>query len=186
MQKKKNNNKSSINFINKLLICTIIFLTLGIISKSNINYKEKIKEELYKNNINFSYFKKIYNKYLGEISIIKERKNNTEQVFNEKLNYSKITNYEEGIKLETTEKYLVPNIEKGIVTFIGKKEKYKNTIIIKNNEGIDIWYGNICNTNLKLYDNIEKNHIIGESCDNYIYIVFKKGNKTIDYKKYIT
>ena len=72
MNKYNKSSNSFINFINKLLICTIIFLSLAIISKSNINYKEKIYNYLYKTNINFSYFKNLYNKYLGGVSILKE------------------------------------------------------------------------------------------------------------------
>ena len=88
-------------------------------------------------------------------------------------------------KLEVNEKYLVPNLEKGIVVFIGNKDKYNNTIVIENEDGIDTWYGNICNTTLKLYDNIETSQYIGESCNNYIYLIFKKGETTLDYNKYI-
>ena len=184
MNKYNKSSNSFINFINKLLICTIIFLSLAIISKSNINYKEKIYNYLYKTNINFSYFKNLYNKYLGGVSILKEN-NKSVAVFKEKINYKNITSYEEGAKLEVNEKYLVPNLEKGIVVFIGNKDKYNNTIIIENEDGIDTWYGNICNTTLKLYDNIETSKYIGESCNNYIYLIFKKGNKVLDYKNYI-
>ena len=184
MNKYNKSSNSFINFINKLLICTIIFLSLAIISKSNINYKEKIYNYLYKTNINFSYFKNLYNKYLGGVSILKEN-NKTAAVFKEKINYKNITSYEEGVKLEVNEKYLVPNLEKGIVVFIGNKDKYNNTIVIENEDGIDTWYGNICNTTLKLYDNIETSQYIGESCNNYIYLIFKKGETTLDYNKYI-
>ena len=182
---KQKENISIINFINKFLLCTLLFLFLAILSKSNIDYKEKIKTTLYRTNINFSYFKDIYNKYLGGVTMVKNN-NKVEQVFDEKINYSKITEYKEGIKLEVSNKYLVPNIEKGIVVFLGSQENYNNSIIIENKEGIDILYGNICNSNLKLYDNIDKGTIIGESCDNYIYVVLKKGNNIIDYKKYIS
>lgn len=186
MYKNNNDNISIISFINKLLICTIIFLILGIISKTNINYKEKIKEVLYETNINFSYFKNIYNKYLGGVSVVKEKNNNTESVFNEKLNYTNITSYEEGAKLEVSNNYIVPNIYKGIVVFIGNIDKYNNVIIVEDSDGIDTWYGNICNTKLKIYDNIDKSTTIGESCDKSIYLVFKKGNQILDYKKYIS
>ena len=185
MNKYKKDNNNLINFINKLLICTIVFLSLAIISKSNNDYKEKIKNYLYKTNINFSYFKKLYNKYLGGIPVLKE-KNKSIEVFDEKIKYKSISSYEEGAKLEVGKKYLVPNLEKGIVVFIGETEKYNNAVTIENEEGIDTTYGNICNTQLKLYDNIENSKYIGESCDNYIYINFKKGTTSLDYKKYIT
>ena len=182
--KRKNSSNNFIKFINKLLLCTIIFLTAAIISKSNPTYKEKIKNYLYNNNFNFSYIRNIYNKYLGGVSTIKE--SNTKEVFNEKINYTSITKYEEGAKLEVSNNYLVPNQEKGIVVFIGKKEKYNNVIIVENDNGIDTLYGNICNSNLKLYDNIDKNDYIGESCNNYIYIAYTKGDQVLDYKNYLS
>lgn len=182
--KKKQETKSIIKFFNKLLFCTVLFLAAAIISKSNNNDKEIIKTYLYNNNINFTTIRKIYNKYLGGITSIKEKENI--EVFNEKINYNNIIPYEEGAKLEVTKNYLIPNQEEGIVVNIGKDTKYKNIVVVENDKGIDTLYGNICNSNIKLYDNIDKNTIIGESCDNYIYIVYKKGDIVLDYKNYLS
>lgn len=182
--KKKQNNNSSINFFNKVLFCTVLFLVVAILSKNNYNLKEEIKDYLYNNNINFSKVRSFYNKYLGGITSLKDK--STIEVFNEIIAYTKIEPYEEGAKLEVEKNYLVPNEEDGIVVFIGKKDKYNNSIVIENNDGIDILYGNICNSNLKLYDNINKNTIIGQSCDNYIFVVYKKGDETLDYKNYLS
>lgn len=185
MQKKQTENKRH-NFINKILICMIIFLGLAIICKSNSTYKEKIYNYIYKTNIDFSTFKQIYNKYLGGVSSIKENTNQNESyVFNEKIKYSSITPYEDGAKLEVNNNYLVPNLEKGIVVYIGEKDKYQTVVMVENEEGIDTWYGNICNSSLKLYDNIDTTNYIGESCNNYIYLVFTKENTFLDYKQYL-
>lgn len=184
--KKRKPSNPIIKFINKILICIIIFLGLAIICKSNTTYKNKIYNYLYQSNINFSTFKSIYNKYLGGVSQIKDKSNQTENyVFNEKLKYNSITPYEDGILLKVDNNYLVPNLEDGIVVYIGNKEKYKSVIMVETNDGIDIWYGNICSSSLKLYDNIEKNSYIGESCDDTLYMVFSKGNTFLDYKDYI-
>ena len=135
--------------------------------------------------IDFSTFKKLYNKYLGGVSALKTTTEKETYVFNEKIKYEKITPYENGAQLTVEKNYLVPNIEKGIVVYIGEKEKYQNTIMIETEEGTDIWYGNICNSSLKLYDNIDTKNYIGESCDNYIYLIFSKGNTFIDYQQFI-
>ena len=182
--KKKEKNNSIIKFLNKLLMCTIIFLVFAIISKSNSTYKEKIKEYITHNNFNFSAIRNIYIKYLGGISTIKEEKST--QVFNEKLKYINIEPYEDGAKLEVNKNYLVPNQDSGIVIYVGEKDKYKNSIIVENDNGIDILYGNICNSNLKLYDTIDKNDYIGESCNNYIYMTYTKGEQVLDYKNYLS
>ena len=53
--------------LTKYFICIIIFLLLGIISKQNIEYKEKIHQKLYEETISFTSFENLYNKYLGGI-----------------------------------------------------------------------------------------------------------------------
>ena len=93
--------------LTKYLICIIIFLLLGIISKQNIEYKEKIHQKLYEETISFTSFENLYNKYLGGIFPIENINNqiNTEQVFDEKLNYTNIEKYEEGVKLLVNNNY---------------------------------------------------------------------------------
>lgn len=184
----KNKSKESISviaFLNKLLLCAIIFLLFAIATKNNPIYKEKLKDYLYNKNINFSNIRNIYSKYLGGVTSIKNNKEKQE-VFNEKIKYTKITPYEEGAKLEVANNYLIPNQEEGIVIFIGKKDKYNNSIIIQTNKGINVLYGNICNSNLKLYDNVYKNNYIGESCDNYIYVKYEQEGKSLDYNNYLS
>ena len=51
--------------------------------------------------------------------------------------------------------------------------------------GVDIWYGNITNTNLKLYDYVEKGTMLGEVNKDTIYLVFQKEGKYLNYKDYI-
>ena len=174
-------------FIIKTFICIIIFLSLAIIAKKNSIYKEKINKALYKNQISFSTFKKIYTHYLGGIFPLEKNNNEKiESVFNEKLEYINISPYQEGASLEVQPNYLIPNQESGIVTYIGEKEKYNKVIIIEGQDKTNIWYGNICNTNLKLYDYVEKNSYIGEPCNNTLYIVYNKEDKFLDYKKYLS
>lgn len=170
----------------KILICAIIFLCLGIISKKSNNYKELIRKNLYEESISFTKFENLYNKYLGGIFPIENiDKNNITPVFNEKLTYDSISKYYDGAKLKVTNNYLIPNQEKGIITYIGKKENYGNVIILQTEENLNIWYGNVCNYNVKLYDHLNKGDIIGETCTNELYLVYKQNNQVLDYNKYI-
>ena len=91
----------------------------------------------------------------------------------------------DGVKLTVSDKYLVPNQLSGLVVFIGKKDGYGNTIIIQQANGIDLWYGNIDVTNVKLYEYVEEGTLIGTTKDNILYLVYKKDGKVIDYQKYI-
>ena len=79
---------------------------------------------------------------------------------------------------------MVPNIENGIVVFIGKKDNYGDTIIIEGTDGIDIWYSNV-KSSLKLYDYVEKGSLVGEALSNDIYLVYKKDGKVLNYEDYI-
>ena len=48
------------------------------------------------------------------------------------------------------------------------------------NNNINIWYGNIANSSLKLYDKVDKGEYIGEVNGDILYISYTKGNKTIN------
>ena len=174
-----------IKLFNKMFICMIFFLILAIFSKSNSNYKIMITNKLYHDNIDFYMFSNIYNKYLGglfPIENIFELKSTA--VFNEKLVYNSSASYKDGVKLDVGYNYLVPCLADGIVIYIGEKKDYGNVVII--DDGVkNIWYGNICNTNNLLYDHIEKGEIIGEVCDNYLYLLYNKDNEFLSYTKYL-
>lgn len=167
----------------KSLLCIAIFLGLAIVGKSNYKYRTKIHYYLYEDKINFSLYKKIYNKYLGGVFYWRDDFSNS--VFNEKIKYSKASSYEDGVVLFVENKYLVPSISEGIVVYLGEKDKYGSVVMIEDNDGVATWYGNICNSSLKLYDNISQGAYVGESCDDKIYLVFSKNNSFLDYKKYL-
>lgn len=183
--KNKCKEKTITNLLLKILICNLIFLILIFLSKNKIEYKDKIFNLLYEDSIKFAEFKKIYNKYLGGVLSIGDRYNTESYVFDEKINYHAIIDYYDGAKLSVSEHYLVPNIREGIVVYIGKKDKYGSVVIVEDNIGIYNWYGNICNSTLKIYDHIDKSNYIGESCQNYIYLVFSKDSTFLDYNKFI-
>ncbi|UKI26676.1 MAG: M23 family metallopeptidase [Bacilli bacterium] len=145
--------------------------------------KDKIVKYLYSEDISFTKIKKIYNKYLGGILPIK-KEINTEKVFNESLKYNNSSLYLDGVKLEVDDNYLVPSLSEGMVVFIGEKDGYGKTIIIEDLDGIYNWYGNIESSSLKLYDYVEKGSLVGE-VNKYLYLVFSKGDKYLNYEKYI-
>ena len=71
-----------------------------------------------------------------------------------------------------------------MVVFIGNKDNYGNVVIIEQVNGIDMWYGNINNLSVKLYDYVKKGATIGEVND-YLYLVYKKDGKYLNYEDYI-
>ena len=177
--------KSIVNFIFKTLMVAVITLILLIIMKTNVKFKTMYYKYVYDNSITFTKFNNLYNKYFKDLSI-KDivNKDNTNTVSDEKLSYSKQDKYKDGVKLTVGTNYSIPVLESGIIVYIGNKDDYGSTIIVQQINGIDLLYGNIENTNYKLYDYVKKNDILGTS-NKYLYLVYKKDGKVLDYEKYL-
>lgn len=171
------------NLIIRVLIVTVIFLSLAIVCKSDSSLKTKIYDYINSENISFTKIKSLYDKYLGGVLPLK-KDDDTEEVFNETLKYDSISIYHDGVKLSVGDNYLVPSMKEGMVVFIGDKDNYGNTIIIEDLSGVDIWYGNVSNTSLKLYDYVEEGTLLGEA-NKELFMVFSKDDKYLDYEEYL-
>ena len=181
---KKKSNKFS-RVITKLSICIILILMGLIFVKNDENAKEKLYEFLYENNISFSTINKWYQEHFGDITPFQNIvKDNTELVFNENLVYKDASLYKDGVKLNVEENYLIPIIESGIVVFIGNKDDYGKTVIIEQVDGVSVWYGNVENINVSLYDYVNKGEFLAEANKTF-YMVFNKEGKYLDYKEYL-
>ncbi len=168
-------------FIIKLLLLIVIFISTLIVIKDN-DKKEWIKNNVLEKNISFTYLKKEYTKYFGNVLPFLINFD-SEMVFKEELTYSNINKYYDGVMLSVSYNYLVPALKDGIVVFIGEKENYGKTLIIEN-DNETIWYSNI-NANVNLYDEIKEGQYLGDTIDDKLYLVFKKDGVILDYKKYI-
>ena len=174
------NNNATI-FFTKLLISIVLTLIILILIKSSNIFKTNFYKDVYSTNISFAPISNLYNKYIGELDIFNNM--GSEPVFNEQLIYNDSQSYLDGVKLKL-DSNLVPINESGIVVFIGDKEGYGNTIIVQRIDGIDEWYGGIINTNVKLYDYVEKGTLLGE-VDKYLYLVYKKDGNILNYEEYL-
>ena len=183
INKSKPPKKNFKNLLIIIMIIIILFLSLGILYKSNNDFKGYVDKYLYGDNISFAKVKKFYNKYLGGV-LPKIKEENTTMVFNEKIEYNSKEDYYDGVHLKVNSNYLVPILDDGMVIFMGYKEHYGNTVIIENLDGIYYWYGNISNTNLRLYDYVEKGSYIGEVNEN-LYLAFSKDDKFLNYEEYL-
>lgn len=72
-----------------------------------------------------------------------------------------------------------------MVVYIGNKEKYGNTIIVQQVNGIDVWYSNIKTPSVKLYDYIEEGSLLGEVDKNTLFLIYKKDGKILKYEDYL-
>lgn len=173
------------NLMMRCLFLIVIFLVLAILSKSSVEFKNYIYKNIYTDNISFSKIKKIYNKYLGGVVPLKKISNDTYPVFKEKLEYNDISKYLDGVKLKVGDNYLVPVINSGLVLYIGQKDGYNNTVIIEGENGVDIWYGNMSNVSLKLYDYVEAGSLLGEVNNNTLYLVYSEDNDFLNVEDYL-
>jgi stage IV sporulation protein FA len=186
-RRKKNKSKKSHKYRNKFILLILITLALLVTLKNNKEFKDLFYEKVFEETFPFSKVNDLYEKYFGtSIPFQGVFKNDTESVFKETLTYKKKEAYLDGVKLEVTNEYLVPNLESGMVVFIGEKEDYGNTVIIQQIDGVDVWYANIKNVSVKLYDYVEKGELVGDTNDNSLILVFKQNGKVIDYEKYVS
>ncbi len=182
--KKKGQTVGSNKYLNGLvkrtMICFVFVLLVLAISLMSETGRSYIKKYLLETNFEFSKINTLYNKYIGKLT-----DENTEVVSgNQLLEYTSKEKYNDGVKLTVSENYNVNLLESGIVVYIGEKEVYGNTIIVQQSNGIDAWYGNIENVDVKIYDYIEKGTIIG-NVNKTLYLVFQKNGEILNYEDYI-
>ena len=177
--------KSVRNFLNRLMITIILLLTVFIAIKQDSKVKEFIRKNVFSESLEFTKAKKIYQKYFGKFLSVDDIVKEDTSVFSEKLQYSKSNKYKDGVKLEVSNNYMIPILESGIVVFIGEKDGYGNTLIIEGIDGVAVWYCNIKNIKVNMYDYVEKGSLLGEANNKTLYLVFQKEDKYLDYKKYI-
>ncbi len=177
---KPGHQRWSKGFVSKFLLAVIFFLSSIIftnISDQNLLlYKEYVLTE----SLPFIKIKNWYEDLFGEV--LPEEK--SEVVFSEKLVYNEISDYKDGEVLEVANSSVISNITSGIVVFIGNKEDYGKTIIVQGVDGADIWYGNMNDVSVSLYDYVEVGNILGSILDNKFYLVIKKDNEFIKYEDY--
>ena len=187
--KNSSNKKSKSNFfkniLSRILITVIVTLLLLICFKMNNNFKKSFYHYTYEQNFPFSVVKNFLQEKFGT-SLTFDKIVTDQEVFNEKLSYKDKSLYHDGVKLTVSSEYMVPSFESGIVVYIGEKENYKQTVIVQQMNGVDVWYGNIKQTNVKLYDYVEKGALIGQVSDKTLYLVFQKEGKFIDYQSYLS
>lgn len=188
MKQHSNNKYNNYLFktINSILICGLFFIISLILIKSNDKIKTKFYHYVYDTNISFASINNWYTKIFGSPIPFKNLiKDTTQPVFDEKLNYSNNEQYLDGVKLIVDDNYLIPILETGMVTFVGEKEGYGNTIIIEQVDGVSLWYGNLDKENVKLYDYVEKGSLLGEVKGNTLYLVYKKDGNVLNYEDYL-
>ncbi len=180
----KSKNNLFKNIVLRVLITIIVTLILLIGFKMNNNFKKTFYHYVYEENFPFSVVKNFLQEKFGT-SLTFDKIVTDEEVFNEKLSYKDKSLYHDGVKLTVSSEYMIPSLESGIVVYIGEKENYKQVVIVQQMNGVDVWYGNIKQVNVKLYDYVEKGSLIGQVDNKTLYLVFQKEGKFVDYQSYL-
>ena len=176
--------RKSINLkpvISKVLIAMIFFLASIIFTNTSDKNLLLYKEYVLTESLPFTKIKSIYEDLFGEVL---PKSENTQMVMNGHLVYKDIKTYKDGEVLTLSKGTLINSLASGVVVFIGNKDDYGNTVIVQGVDGADIWYGNLTNSSVKLYDYIEKNTLLGETLTDELYLVIKKNNEYIKYEDY--
>ena len=181
---KEKKNSRFMKFVNKTLTAIFLGLVLLIVMEYSPKFKTFMQNDVFNKNFSFGFIGNIYERYFG--GVLPKNNNNTIKVFDEKLVYKNKESYKDGYKLEVDDNYLVPVIESGVVVFIGNKDDYGRSIVIEGEDGSTITYGNIKNSDIKLYDYINKGKYLGEVSDNTLYILLAKGGKYLDIETYLS
>ena len=77
-------------------------------------------------------------------------------------------------------------IESGVVVYIGEKEGLGNVLVIEGEDGSTITYGNIKNSDVKLYEYINSGKYLGEANGNYLYLIILKDGEYLDIETYLS
>ena len=165
-KKKNSNKKHTNNFIKALLskLFTIVIFSMLVVAISNYsdNFRSFLINDVFNKTMDFSKINKLVNNVTNvfkseEVAPVMKENESCEKYLN-------------GIKCINTGNVIVK--DGGIVTFIGEKEGYNNTVIIQQSDGYYAWYGNI-KESVKLYDYLESGSILGVSENEYYYVLLK-------------
>lgn len=181
VEKNEENNKAS-KIFSKILVSIIFLLCSVIYIKLSPDNLANFKKNIFESNFTFTKINNWYHDMFGNILPTVKEPSTT---VSNPTNILEREPYLDGVKVNATSSSAVSALASGILVFMGEKEGYGNTMIIQGVDGVDIWYGGVTDTNLKLYDYIETNSILGNTKDNYYYLVFKSEDSYLSYEEYM-
>ncbi len=170
--------------ISRILLTVIFVLTSIIFTNMNSKNKELYQKYVLEDSLSFTKINNLYHDLFGEVDFINKNNPESKSVFFNSINYKNLEKYKNSSKLTVGLNEVVNAIKSGIVVFIGEKDDLGNTVIIQGNDGIDIWYSNITDTDIKVYDYIESGNILGTSNGDFIYLTINKDGEYLSYEEY--
>ena len=180
-ENKTNKSNKYKTIITKILLSLIVLFSSLIFTSISDDNLVVFKKYVFEDTFNFMEFKNIYDKYTA----FSKGDSNSKLVMSSELDYESSKPYLNGESLKVGMDVPVPALSSGIVVFVGEKEGYNKTVIIQGSDGYDIWYGNLENVDINIYDYIDKEKIIGSASDE-MYLQISKDSIYYTYEKYKT
>ncbi len=168
--------------ISRFLISVILVMVSVIYINGSSKNRELYKKYIMENSLEFTKIDNWYQSLFGKIDLL--NKSSDTPVFKDNIKYSNIEYSDNHTKMTVGEGSSIKTITSGIVVFIGNKENLGNTVIVQGKDGVDIWYSNLTDTDISVYDYVEAGSILGISNSNEIYLTISKDGKFISYEEY--
>lgn len=154
------------------------------IKKVDPDVANNIKKNIFNKSFNFIKVNTLTKKVLGKEFIYYQKMPNSINVFSEDIGGNISHKFYDGEKYDVSENLPIGVFESGVVIYRGYKENFKNTVIIQGIDNYNIWYGNLKDINVNLYEYVEKNSLIGSADGKEVYILIEKDDKFYTYEDY--
>lgn len=178
------NLKYAKGLISRTLLAVIFVLGSIIFTNISDDNKQLYQKVVLEDSLEFTKINELYQSLFGKVDITSDKSDDAEVVFGN-ITYTNVEPFKNGVKLTVGMNEVVNVITSGIVVFIGEKDDLGNTIIIQGNDGVDIWYSNITDSDILVYDYVEAGSILGTSNSDDIYLTISKDGEFISYEEYM-
>lgn len=168
--------------ISRVLLTVIFVMGSMIFMNLSPKNKEMYQKYVMENSLEFTKINNWYQNLFGKVDLINKEKDTP--VFSDNIKYSSIIYNDNHSKLTVGSGSAIKVITSGIVVFIGNKDNLGNTVIIQGKDGVDIWYSNVTDTNMQVYDYVESGNILGTANSEYVYLTISKDGKFMSYEEY--
>lgn len=178
------NLKYAKGLISRTLLAVIFVLGSIIFTNISDDNKQLYQKYVLEDSLEFTKINELYQSLFGKVDITSDKSDDAEVVFGN-ITYTNVEPFKNGVRLTVGMNEVVNVITSGIVVFIGEKDDLGNTIIIQGNDGVDIWYSNITDSDILVYDYVEAGSILGTSNSDDIYLTISKDGEFISYEEYM-
>ncbi len=175
------------SLLSRILICIILVIAIAIYIKIDDDNASLVDKYLFHDNLKFTAINKWYQDKFGNVlpNVSSKDQEKDALVFSSNLLKNNYVTYKDGVQIDYQKGSPISLLYGGIVIFLGEKEDYGNVLVVQGNDGIDYTYGGLTNISINLYDYVEKDTIIGEASNDYIYLILEKNGQHLSYDEYL-